>query len=63
MDQQTAESDDETSIVEVGIVRTRKPYLRPKLVRLGSLADITRTVGRYGADDGRPGRGRSRTAN
>lgn len=62
MQQRTAESDDEAAIATTGVVETRKPYLRPQLVRLGSLADVTRTVGRSGAADGGNARPRSRTA-
>lgn len=52
MNQRTADADDEEAIVTAEIVWTRKPYLRPLLVRLGTLADMTRTVGYRGSADG-----------
>jgi len=52
MNQRTAEADDEDAIVRAEIVWAKKPYLQPQLVRLGSLADMTRTVGYRGAADG-----------
>ncbi len=52
MNQRTADADDEEAIVTAEIVWTRKPYLRPQLVRLGTLADMTRTVGYRGSADG-----------
>jgi hypothetical protein len=52
MNQRTADADDDDAIVTAEIVWTRKPYLRPELVRLGTLADMTRTVGYRGSADG-----------
>ena len=52
MNQRTADADDDDAIVAAEIVWTRKPYLRPELVRLGTLADMTRTVGYRGSADG-----------
>jgi hypothetical protein len=54
MDQRTVDPDDEAVIATVGIASNRKPYLQPQLLRLGTLADMTRTVGYRGsADSGR----------
>lgn len=52
MNQRTADADDDDAIVTAEIVWSRKPYLRPELVRLGTLADMTRTVGYRGSADG-----------
>lgn len=52
MNQRTAEADDEEVIVTAEIVWTKRPYLPPQLVRLGTLADMTRTVGYRGSADG-----------
>lgn len=52
IDQRIGDSDEELAITEAGIGETRKPYLRPELLRLGSLAELTRTVGYRGAADG-----------
>jgi hypothetical protein len=52
MSQRTADSDDEEVIAATGVCETRKPYLRPQLVRLGTLADMTRKVGYRGSADG-----------
>jgi hypothetical protein len=52
MSQRTADSDDEQVIAATGICETKKPYLRPQLVRLGTLADMTRKVGYRGSADG-----------
>lgn len=52
MNQRTATSEDETVVAAVQGGEIRKPYLRPELLRLGTLADITRTVGYRGAADG-----------
>ena len=38
------------------------PYVSPKLTELGTLRDITRTVGGKGNRDGGKGAGRDRTA-
>jgi len=62
MNQRTADADDDDAIVTAEIVWTRKPYLRPQLVRLGTWADMTRSVGINGAADGGRFRGRTRTA-
>ncbi len=51
MDQRIDEESDEPSAV-AGIAVAKKSYLRPHLVRLGSLADMTRTVGYNGQADG-----------
>lgn len=52
MNQRTADSDDQEAIAATGIGEARKPYLQPQLVRLGTLADMTRTVGYRGSADG-----------
>lgn len=52
MNQRSAEADDVEAVVTAEIVWTKKPYLRPQLVRLGTLADMTRTVGYRGSADG-----------
>lgn len=52
MNQRTADSDDKKAIAATGIGEARKPYLQPQLVRLGTLADMTRTVGYRGSADG-----------
>lgn len=52
MNQRTADSDDEEAIAATGIGEARKRYLQPQLVRLGTLADMTRTVGYRGSADG-----------
>jgi hypothetical protein len=39
-------------IAATGVGETKKPYLRPQLVRLGTLADMTRKVGYRGSADG-----------
>lgn len=52
MDWKTADSDDEFAIAAAGIGETKKPYLRPQLMRLGSLAEMTGTVGYRGSADG-----------
>jgi len=62
MHQRTADSDDEAAVAMAGDVETKRPYLRPQLVRLGTFADITRTVGSFGSADGGRARPRSRTA-
>jgi hypothetical protein len=62
MDQRTADSDDEAAVAAAGMGEARKPYLQPQLVRLGTLADMTRTVGGGGAADGSRLRGRNRTS-
>ena len=62
MEQQVADPDDKAALAATGVCETRKPYLRPQLVRLGTLADITRTVGRRGAADGGRATPRSRTS-
>ena len=62
MNQRTADANDEDAIVTAEIAWTKKPYLRPQLVRLGTLADMTRTVGSRGAADGGRMRGRTRTS-
>ena len=62
MDQRIADSEEEAVIVEAGIGEARKPYLRPELVRLGTWADLTRSIGINGAADGGRFRGRTRTA-
>lgn len=62
MEQQVADPDDKAALAAAGVCETRKLYLRPELVRLGTLADITRTVGRNGARDGGNATPRSRTS-
>lgn len=52
MNQRRADADDEEVIASTGIGKTKKPYLRPQLVRLGTLADMTRKVGYRGSPDG-----------
>jgi hypothetical protein len=52
MNQRTADSDDEEVIAATRIRETRKPYLQPQLIRLGTLADMTRKVGYRGRADG-----------
>jgi hypothetical protein len=52
MNQRTADPDGEVVIAATGVGETKKPYLRPQLVRLGTLADMTRTVGYRGSADG-----------
>lgn len=52
MSQQTAVADDEAAIAATWIGETKKPYLQPELVRLGTLADMTRKVGYRGSADG-----------
>ena len=39
---------------------TKRPYVRPVLIKLGTLRDITMTVQGGGAPDGRPNRGTKR---
>ena len=62
MDQRISDSEEEAEIAEAGIGEARKPYLRPRLVRLGTWADMTRALGATGASDGGRFRGRNRTA-
>lgn len=62
MDERTADSEDEAAFAAAGIGETRKPYLQPKLVRLGTWVEMTRSVGGSGARDGGRFRGRDRTA-
>jgi len=62
MNQRSAESEDEAAVAAAGIGETRKPYLQPQLVRLGTWADMTRAVGGRGARDGGRFLGRDRTA-
>ena len=52
MNQRTADPDGEVVIAATGVGETKKPYLRPQLVRLGALADMTRKVGYRGSADG-----------
>lgn len=52
MNQRTADPDGEVVIAATGVGETKKPYLRPQLVRLGTLADMTRKVGYRGSADG-----------
>jgi hypothetical protein len=52
MNQRPADSDDEDGIAATGLRETRKAYFAPQLVRLGTLADMTRTVGYRGSADG-----------
>lgn len=52
MDQRAADWDEELAIAGAMTEDAKKPYLRPQLVRLGSLAEMTRTVGYRGAADG-----------
>ncbi len=52
MNQRTADSDEAEVIATTGIGEMKKPYLRPQLVRLGTLADMTRKVGYRGSADG-----------
>lgn len=52
MNQRSADADDEEATVPAEIVWGKKPYLRPQLMRLGTLADMTRTVGYRGSADG-----------
>ncbi|WP_289295342.1 lasso RiPP family leader peptide-containing protein [uncultured Reyranella sp.] len=53
-------SNDETETHASAPV-AKKPYVKPVLVRLGELQDVTRTVGQRGARDGGGAR-RPRTA-
>lgn len=62
MDKLTADSKAEAAVAAARIGNARKPYLKPQLVRLGSLADMTRTVGSGGGPDGSRIRGRNRTS-
>ena len=68
MDQRTPASPDDAEITDAEITAAghpgaKKPYVRPQLVRLGAVADMTRTVGNRRAADGGRGRGRnSRTS-
>lgn len=62
MNQRIADSEDEAVIAEAGIGKVRKAYLQPQLVRLGTWAEMTRTIGSTGAADGGRFRGRNRTA-
>jgi len=52
MDQRTADSDIEAATAADGCGEDKKPYLRPQLLRLGTMADMTRTVGYRGSADG-----------
>lgn len=52
MNQRTADSDDEEPTAMTGNGKARKPYGAPQFVRLGTLADLTRTVGYRGSADG-----------
>ena len=52
MNQRAADSDVEAATAEDAGGETRKLYLRPQLLRLGTLADMTRTVGYRGSADG-----------
>ena len=52
MNQRTADPDGEVVIAATGVGETKKPYLRPQLVRLGTLADMTRKVGYRGSAAG-----------
>lgn len=51
MDQRTADSDVDAATA-ADASGEKKPYLRPQLLRLGTLADMTRTVGYRGSADG-----------
>lgn len=62
MNQRTTDPDDEEPIAATGNGETKKPYLSPQLVCLGTLADMTLTVGSSGRSDGGRFRGRTRTA-
>jgi hypothetical protein len=46
-----------------GQVRSKKPYLRPVLTKLGTLRDMTMTLSGGGTPDGMPGRGTKRGGN
>ena len=37
---------------DMASTKTRKPYVRPALVRLGSLGDMTQSAGKSGRPDG-----------
>ena len=52
MTERTADSDDEQWTTATGGYVTKKPYLRPQLIRLGTMADLTRKVGYRGSADG-----------
>lgn len=52
MNQRTADAGDEGASVTAEIAWMKKPYLPPQFVRLGTLADMTRTVGYRGSADG-----------
>lgn len=52
MNQKTTDSDDEEVVAANGSGEPKKSYLRPQLVRLGTLADMTRKVGYRGSADG-----------
>lgn len=52
MNQRMTDSDEAEVIATAGIGEMKKPYLRPQLVRLGTLADMTRKVGYRGSADG-----------
>ena len=41
---------------ELASTKTRKPYVRPALVRLGSLSDMTQSRGNSGKGDGGSGK-------
>ncbi len=62
MQQQTPELHDDVEITAAGHPEAKKPYVRPQLVRLGAVADMTRTVGSRRAADGGRSRGRNRTS-
>lgn len=62
MDHRTADSKEELALTGVVGEEVKKPYLRPQLVRLGTWADMTRSIGSNGADDNGRFRGRNRTA-
>ena len=48
----TGDAGSEKTVVTSEIVRMKKPYRRPQLMRLGTLADMTRKVGYNGQGDG-----------
>ncbi|MFN4017733.1 MAG: hypothetical protein ACK4JB_20500 [Reyranella sp.] len=52
MNLRTADSEGEEVNAATEIRHPKRPYLRPQLVRLGALADLTRKVGYRGSADG-----------
>lgn len=50
----TEAASTEAAPIEAGIPQptAKKPYRKPELVKLGNLADITRSTGYFGQNDG-----------